>query len=592
MTYPRALTAQLLDTDGTTVVAGTPLAKAFDLSFLDELNGPGSGSASLPLSEAGATELTPGRFVQILVAGTARFTFEIEGDPDYKQIQRGEAAEEVITVTGRGWGCQLDKTIVEPEDLDLNLDASWRLFSFASPTFPNAGSWVAADELYEYLDGVTYGARFQRAYGEDYPAPIGFPWPTSPNVYDPDSPPGANYVETYWIWDATFEEDEGYGFFRRTMTVPTNGVVTIAVTADNLFTLFLGGVPILGENENSLMWQGYKEVSIFLAAGSYQLAAVVENIQATGIYNPSGFIMNAYYQGTGALPETHIISTDSNWVTTFVAHNDFWPGWTVGQILIELITESIARGSLAALDSYTFAALVDTDSNSWDSTDDDTTTLYVPSYGATIGSTLMQVLNELHEAGWIDWHVQPGSLILDVWAGGQAGSTPGVSFVEGTNIAFLERGETEPYANALLVQWERGYVRVADAAAITAAGTRIEDIHASDAASEAEAERQGRIELDARANAALPAILLGVEPTSAADCPYEAFDVGDYVTVPNTTGGTESVQVLSISVDPDKEGNAVWVMELNRRLFNPSRQEADLLRQIGGRSGYVTGSAR
>lgn len=596
MTYASAVSARLLDTDGSTVVSGDPLANAFDHSFIDELSaGPGSGSVSINLTEPGALQLVPGRFVQFLIDGTPCFTIQIEGDPEYRQVQRGEEFDEVLTVNGRGWASVFDQAIVYPEvDLGLNLDAPERLFSFASPSFPNAGGWAVAEELYEYLDGVAEGIRVQGIYGEVYPAPVSFPWPTSPNVYDPDSPPGASYVPTYWIWPTGEDLSIGFAFFRRTLTLASNQFVTLAITADNYFTLFLEGVPIVGENEDHLIWLGYKEVTLFLPAGSYQIGVVVENVPGPPV-NPAGLIMNAFVPDGNSLPATHLLSTDDAWPCVF--SDEFWPGWTIGQIVDKLIDEAVARGALTAYDSSTFGALVDTDGNSWDSTDDATTTLYVPSFAVDVGSTVLQALIDLYENGWMDWHVRPDALTLDIWAGDTVGSTPGVAFVVGDdvtvgNIRSLERGSTAIYANSLLVQWEQGYVVVSDATEIAAYGSKVEDIYSTAAASEDDATRLGRIELDRRIASGFAAIMMEIEPRDASECPYDGFTLGDFVTIPGLGGGTEDVKVLSISVETDDEGNAQWTLELNRRWMNVERQDKDLLREIGGRSGYKQGVVR
>ena len=89
-------------------------------------------------------------------------TIKIEGNPSYARVQSGEEFDQIVTVSGRGWGCVLDEAIIYPEfDLNLPLDSSWRLFSFASPSFPNGAAWPGSTQLYEYQDGVTEGLRYQ-----------------------------------------------------------------------------------------------------------------------------------------------------------------------------------------------------------------------------------------------------------------------------------------------------------------------------------------------------------------------------------------------------------------------------------------------
>jgi hypothetical protein len=137
-----------------------------------------------------------------------------------------------------------------------------------------------------------------------------------------------------------------------------------------------------------------------------------------------------------------------------------------------------------------------------------------------------------------------------------------------------------------MVQWEGGYILVEDVAAIADYGTPVEDVYASDGPSEEEARIQGEVELLRRAQSAYPAIVAVVEPTSAADCPYLAYETGDWVTVP----GGDVVRVFSVNCQQGPEGWATWTLELNAKLDVPERRTTQLLQQIGGRNQVVKGA--
>lgn len=599
MTYPRAVTARLLDTDGSTVIGGSPLAKVFDVEFLDELSGPGTGSCAIPLSEAGSAEAVAGRYVDILVEGTSRFTFAIEGDPEYTVVGQGDELEAVVRVSGRGWGCILDQAIVHPEvDIDLDLDSPWRLFSFASPSFPNDSGWVAADELYEYLDGVDYGDRYTIGTdGLPYPAPIDFPAPTSPVVNESTwapgetlpVPPGPDYVPVYWIWPPGEEDSIGEAFFRTTITIVDDGPYVFAVTGDNYYTLFLEGVPILGEDEDQFCWRNWKEIPVTLVAGTYQVAAIVENVPiAVGLNNPGGFIMTVHTVNGQQLPNEVFLVSDAAWDTFW--SDTVWPGWTPGQIIDKVTDEATAQGALTAYDSASFTDSDDSASNAWADVQDGSP--YIPSFAADVGSTIMAMLGKMKDEGHIDWHMQPGAAVLDVWSPSSLGGSSGAELQAGVNLMSLVRGATTVYANYLLVQYEKGYVIVEDTAAQTSRGDTIQDVYASEAATRDEAERQGNVELERRAAEGLPAVLVEIEPTSSADCPYEGFTLGETVEIPAVGGGTENLQVLSIGLSTDGDGFAIWRCELGRRWRSKVRQDYELLRQIGGRSGIPTGTVQ
>lgn len=605
MTYARDVTAQLIDTDGITVISGV-LDDAFGIVFMKELNGFGTGTCSLALSDSDADDLTRGRFVQILVAGTARFTFKIEGSPQYHQIDIGEESTQILTVSGRGWGCIWEEFVVYPDgglDVSHVLDYSYRLFSFASMTFPNISGWGPAQEMYEYFDGISYGARVDSLIdpGADpddpaddvvklYPAPIGFPWPNDPKNGNGFAPT-PTYEPTFWVCadGAPDEQSIGFHFFRGSFTLAGEQDTKFMITGDNLFTLFLNGIPILGEADDTLVWKGWKEVTLTLPAGEYVVGAVVENIDADVTYNPGGLLLAivavAIYPGDIETTDTLALLTSSaaDLVGSFFAADE-WPGYSPSQIIDVVGDEAQSRGAIPAYVGSTVAEFTDSNGNDWDSLDPDTTLEFVPTFSVRLGSTGGDVLRQLHDEGWIDWMFQGDSLTLDAFTPLSLGGASAATFTAGTNITGLERGESKPYANVLLVQYANGFTESEDLAEVIAAGGRIEDVYSTDAATVDEAQRLGRVELVRRAVDANPAVLISIEPSSAADCPFEAFDVGDNVTIPGAFAGTQVVQVLSISCEQDDEGHATWRMELNARWRSPEAEAIDLLRTIGGKT--------
>lgn len=595
MTYPVTVTAKLYSNANVFVA---DLDNASNIAFTDALSDVGSGRLTLPFSDPLADDMVAGRFVGIFLNGTRRFTFIIEGDPEYRQIGEGEEAEQVVDISGPGWAALAEHAIVRPEfDITLPLDPSWRVFSFASPSFPNGGAWPTSTELYEYLDVAEAGTRGRIQLIPDtdnpdgllYPSPVGFPWPNSPKNGSPDSPTTV-YIPTYWIWPSDADEgDEGYAFFFDDFTLADYQPVTFSATADNLWTLFLEGVPILGEEDDEMGWLGYKEVTIGLPAGTYRVGAVVRNVPAPLAFNPGGFLYAAYVATTdlesGTVPWVSAHESVAAWKSNFSTTE--WPGWTPGQILIQLITEAEARGCWATLTgglSTSFTGSLDTDSATWQSSDPSTLSPYVPSFSIELGKTLLDAFDALYAEGWLDWHIRPDVPTFDAWGGDTVGSTPGITFAHGVNITSLVRGETKKYANALLVQWAKGYTEVEDTAAITALGFRVEDFISTDAETIEDAERIARVDLAKRAVDAKAAVMVGIEPNDSTHTPYEGFTLGDYLTMPSASGGTESIQCLSITCEQDGEGYAVFTLEMNERWRNPIIEQGGLLRSIGGKS--------
>ena len=617
----RYVTAELLDYDGS-VVPGDPLAEAFGVNWYDEWDGPGRGGCSLSLSEAGSAELLPGRYVNCLVSngpgevGQARFTFKIEGNPNYDMIKRGEEKDQIVTVQGRGWACNMDESPIFPEfALTFSLETTWRLFSFASALFPNAGDWGAAVELAEYLDGVVeadcYGHWQMAPDGQAYPAPIGLPWPTNPfNLVS--GVPTSNYEESYWLISGNQSNyaDTGYLFYRGEFTLSELTLVTFDVTADNFFTFFLEGVPILGEQiatANHLMWQGWKGKPIWLPAGTYTVAAAVYNISFTDLGggpivqpacpaqgfaggardgNPAGLLANMYVAGDALTPPVPILMTNSTWSAFY--DPAFWPGWYPSQIIDQLISEGLALGAMTVGSAVSYSELVDTAGDAWRPFDTTYDRPDIPTIAFPVGSSLMQALKVMVDKGWVHWHVRPGTWMLDMYRARVPSSPTAIATLAGgTNLTEYTLNSTAPYANALQVQWEGGTVVVKDLAAIAAYGTTVWASYSSDAGSADEAEMDGKNELNIRAQGSYPALVAEVEPTGYADAPYQGFRTGDYVAAPAKGGGTQTVRCLSITCRQNAEGWAVWNCELNAKLDVPERRKDALLQQIGGKNQIV-----
>lgn len=619
----RLVSAELLDTDGT-VVPGDPLENAFNVNWYDEWDGPGRGGVSLSLSEPGSAELISGRYVncrtQIPGSDTwvTRFTFKIEGNPQYDVIKQGEERDQIVTVQGRGWACIMDEASILPEfALNFTLETTWRLFSFASELFPNADDWVSAVELSEYLEGVTtsdcYGKWQMAPDGIAYPAPIGFPWPTNPfNLVN--GVKQSNYEDVFWIitGDQPDYASTGYLFFRNEFTLTdTLTQVTFDVTGDNFFTFFLEGVPVLGEEiniANQFMWMGWKPKTVWLPAGTYTVGCAIYNISFTDLGggpifqpacaaqgwpgglrdgNASGALISIYVAGDALTEPTAILMSNDTWTS----HYDefYWPGWYPSQIIDQIVSEAIGRGCMTVFSSVSYTELTDSAGEDWRPFDDTYDRPDIPTIGFKISTSVMQALQTMKEKGWIHWHVRPGTWVLDVFrARLPASPTAVATLAGGTNLTEFTRNATAPYANALNTQWEGGFVIEDDATAIVSYGTRVEAGFSSDAGSEDGARLDAKYQLFLMSQEQYPALVAQVEPTGFADCPYEGFQVGQYVDA-TTSAGTETVRCLSIGCQQDPLGYAVWTCELNQKLDVPERRNEQLLQQIGGKQQIIKG---
>jgi hypothetical protein len=587
------VTARLFESDGTTEIANA-LDNAFDIMWLDEINSTGYGVIRLPLSDtAGVAELTLGRMVRLYIGGVAAFTWQIEVPPTREEIARGEEHAQVMTTRGRGWASTLDDAVVYPAIPVLESEADLaspflgldRVFSFASPDFPN-DTWDNAIKQYEYSELQSY--RFQTVETEEdvfenLPAPVGMPYPNS-QIYDGLVDPIEQ--KAYWIWPNANAYQEGFAFFRGILVDPPLREMSIETTSENLFTLFVDGIPVLGENDDLHMWQGWKDVTVDLPTSRYYtFGCVVENVFGV---NPSagGWLLASHYPDDEGTPEVWALTSNHLWTAHYSATT--WPGWTAGQIVNQLITEAINRSALEATFLTWFTAWTDSLGLPWNVDINNDDTPYIPWFPVRVGTTTLQALEKLHMDGWVDWRMGGGGLVLEMFSADSPSRDSLATFTAGTNIVELDREYDRPLANALLTYWANGLIEVRDDASIAASGRR-EDMYNTSAASEEEATRLATVELNFRSlDTEGGGISMAIEPDTEANTPYISFLPGDSVTIPsldpitNPTGVL--LRVMSIMVEQDELGNPVFTLELNRKLPVRERDTNRLLREMGGKT--------
>jgi hypothetical protein len=296
-----------------------------------------------------------------------------------------------------------------------------------------------------------------------------------------------------------------------------------------------------------------------------------------------------------------------------------WPGWTAGQIMLKLIDESNNRRGANPVEhemNYGFTETRGSDGQPWTVTIDGEKTEQIPWFSVSMGSSYLEALDQLQQNGWVNWRMSPGGLTLQMWSYDSVsiGESEAV-FVSSmldpvewseaeTNIVSLDRAGDQSFVNVLLVSYEAGFIEVVDQDSVDADG-RHEDVLKSDATDEVEAIRVGKHELEHRGrDAEGGAIVMEIEP---ADVPERAGPSAGYTDVPYVNGllpgalvrvpaldgvgdsdptypKTRQVQVLSISVKSDSEGNPTFILELNKRWPVQDRDTNRLLRSIGGKS--------
>lgn len=566
------VSVELREANGTLVAA---LPNAFDVTFQAFLDEMGNGSFRMPIGDALIPQFTVGREAWFYLDAVHAFDIRVDQPPTMVLVDPGEEAAEHVEVKGRGVGQAFDGARIYPQKgLSDPLVPQHRIYSFASPDFPNTGSWVAATQLFlqSFLDPIRHDFVDRILVNSDgtqtlldrtsATAPIGWPVPSA-----------------YWIWGTTPTTPLGFNYFRKSVTLGARTLVKFAVAADNYYTLFLDGTPILGDTgqEGETTWKEYRQLTMTLPAGTYELAAVVENID-NGLTNPAAFLFALYTTTDQDVVTSVLCVSDNSWSS--LAYPAAVPGWTPGQVVLNALTEAQARGALTGW-TCDATATVDSHGNAWAVVGGSSG--FMPMFSIPVGASMTEMLTSLVSQGRLDWRVTTGH-VLHLFNPSEVTAPLATLAVTGVvatqNIVSLELTPGTPTFTAFLVKWSGGPpFDVADATAVAAYG-RIEGFVAVDAFNVADATRLANVVLaDSTSLAYSHAVT--VQPVGTADVPMVGFTLGDFVTAPNVVMTGVSVRVWSISVTQTNMGRAVFTIELNRRLKPPELESQQLLQLIG-----------
>lgn len=538
--------------------------------FQDVFNDVGSGSLTIQLDDPDAALLDVGAEVRCYMFGQVVFTWSILAQPSIDLWSEGEEAAQTKSASGPGRASLLEKGMVYPPiPLTSTINPQHRLYTFASIDFPNATTWGGSWE--QVLGGQLSDSRsvpieyttVSPGGGEDVvetvmvPAPNGWPVP-----------------DAWWIWGQEDSQVVGKNFFRKAFFISTAQKVAIMASADNYFTLYLDGTPLLGENEVEGNWKDYRRVDLVLDVGWHTFAAVVINIEiAPGLNNPAAFIAAITTMDEDLDPVLPaIIQTDGTWSS--LAYPTPEPGWTPGQILIDAIGEAQARGALPGF-VYDFTAFNDSLGNPWQ---------YLEGFSVTIGSSVLDILKGLNDQGHVDWRVKPGGKLLQMFVRDAIATNSGVTYQVTGDVDTQELVSQQfvPQAeifNRYLVKWSDGYFEINHEDSQALWGD-FEGFMTIDAPSIADATAQAMVLLN---EAAVPvySIVCQVDPLTEGTSPYGAYGPGEKIRIVNPAGALTWYQVMSITVSQTESARPTIGIEANARLSTRQREDFELLKGLG-----------
>lgn len=571
--------------------------------FVDEFNGAGVGTVTVPLQSADAALLTKDAVIRVVYRNAVRFAWFVE---TRERVLAAGGNDYSLKATGRGLLGWLDDAVVMPQGGLSDFNSTNRPFNYAS----GPGSW--------------------RSSG-NYTAALGVQWKND-TTGRKKLPVRWKDPSAQWIWKTDPETAVQRGtvnWFYKDFTLSEATRIKFYASCDNQMEVWLDGSLIMSSSDFDQEAASFTQMARYtvrLGAGTHTIAArvrndrpwtrydaeakadtdritisdhglangtrviIVDKNKADGLVkgddyhirqktdndfklstsnsdanivnitsdgrvdlrlkaeNTAGFILTGLEIDTeGKEKDVVAVRTNTSWQASSVE-----PYWRPAMILRKLIEEAATRGvyRLGQI-SFGFNDTAPT-SGSWSTQVD-----LMMQVGASLGVVFADVVDLGHDL-WLN----PSSLELQAWESRGTDRSDSVIFDTGLNLINYTTQVERPLKTVALVRTKDGWLRVANNALRSTNGWRETYLEYGNTRSDELAKRQAQRHLARTGKTQVAAS--GVELAVVAGAvPYVDFNVADIVSVPDSAGnGTlDRARVLSISLS-ESGGALRFVPEL------------------------------
>ena len=571
------------------------LTSAMSSEFVDEYNGPGAGTVSVPLDSADAALLVKDAVVRVIYRDEVRFAWFVE---TRERTIADNGNQYTLTASGRGLLAWLEDAIIYPQGGLADFLAPDRPFNYAS----GPGDWRTSGN-YQAALGVQWK---DDATGR---AKLPVRWK------DP---------QAQWIWrtnPSTTVQRGTVNWFYRDFTLTEGKRIKFYASCDNAMDVYLDGQQIMSSSDFDKEAASFTQMARFtirLGIGTHTLAARVKNDKpwqrydlevatddkvscsghglangtqvtitdksgATGLTkgdnyfvrqktdddfklatsnsdgtivdvttkgtvdlrlkvdNTAGFILTGLEVDDNGKDGAVVVRTNTNWQVSSTE-----PYWRPAMILTELIEEAATRG-VYRLGGITFGYdITAPTAGSW-TTEADLT--------LKVGSTLLTVLDDMVDLGHDFW-LNPTTLELDAWETRGTDRSATVLLDTGHNLARFTSTVERPIKTVAVVRTKDGWLRAADNTLRDANGWRETFLEYGNTASEDKARTNAQRVL--RRTGKTQVVASGVEVAVVTGAvPYVNFDIGDLVSIANPAGSGLPAKARILSIALKDEGGGV-----------------------------------
>lgn len=531
-------------TDPTTAI--DILARATGISALEEIpTGNGAGSFSLlstdPVFVDNPNICDYRNVVKLTCNGRVTNAFLIQNQTA-SQLDTNTGQDIQNTYTGEGLRTWFNDAVVYPE---LGLIASSgdnRYFNFAA----QLGD---PKLLGDWLDSSLWAAPVVNASYSTAPPTPSARWSGSPSGW----PAAANGAK--WVWNAPYSltnTPAGDVYFRREFDITgDNASIDLYITADDYYEAYIDSQLVSSTTNTPDNWQSTYKVTMPLPAGHHVLGIKGTNSATT--LGPASILAAMFYSpndSAGTQGSLILQTGDSGgWICR--GYPFFPPGWTVGAVLLQLLSEAQARGVLfPSFLTPTFTASVDSNLKLWQSQYE---------WNFSVGASYADVLAQIESLGYEIW-IDPDTFQLNAAPKRGTVRSTTVSIATGLNLLSSDGSAQADITNAIAMKSNDGWSETTSADSIAKYG-RIEG-SSSITGSMVQGSDLATSLLNSKSNPETGASY-GFTPSPGC-IPYVDFFVGDYVLALDLlTGQPVQRRVVSITVTPDDAGNPVYVLEFD-----------------------------
>jgi hypothetical protein len=551
--------------------------------FLEEVTGVGAGSFSTfaadPKLVRNPSLLDYRNVIKLSCGGVVKSAMVLQGKAEVL-IDTGEQSAKGVSLTGEGLKTWFRGAVVYPDGNSIRATSPQdRVFSWASPrgSWYNSAFWKAPVKIEQYHMTAATGRIWNYLPAD---------WPDAPSAW--------------WVWsqaptNKTSANKQGSVppgdvYFRYEFTTPTADAganYSIFSAADDTYAVFMDSALVIDGTAVGTHSHETDRYDFTLDPGPHVLAVRARNLTnptGTGGRGPAGLLLAMFKAGdpnAGTAASLITATGGSGW--TCQAYPTQEPGWSVGEIMLQLLSEAKSRGVLFPnWITPTFTDLQDSNGLPWAN---------ILPFSFSVGSTYADVIDQMEELAVETW-INPDTLEFSIYQtrgldkSVQTRKSSPVILREGYNLTQAGNSGAADLTNKLMMKTADGWVIVAAPDATSSGKYGVLEGELDTGVGSTVSQQLAAKVFGQHALPEQGATYTLISRPGAR--PFVDINVGDWVQAQTTGGAMVRRRVMSISIQEQNNGQASYAIEFDS-IFQTKQQEYDRLSALASGSGLGAG---